>query len=413
MEEVESEEYVEEINQYLADNNSDIYKNNNSSHNEDPIPHLINPSKNQLSKYTSTSYILKSFPKMNIDLNQIKKIAKNKIYLYLINQNLQKYNSTPYIKDLMIIEDLIQSKETHYTSLFKDYLILDYAEEFLRGFFNINECKEVLPKFYDYYKNYLKFFCKGTFNNFYMNDLIQEYGENQAEVYYNINYKKKERNKKKDKKENIDDKNFEESNKNKSNKTDNMSNLISLNSFFTKSVENNIKNENNINDNKNRNRELNELSNIKPLKNNSRENTIHLPDNSTVSIDDVITKKSSIINIIDLMNNKIKKKKNIINKRKKNKKIDLIIFDNKKSINNRNILNKKHVNSFSKTSSNLNDKSKNKSKESKNKSKKVISRNRATNTNINNIILKNNKILSSSNYIQYIDILKNKKKYEK
>ena len=152
MEEVESEEYVEEINQYLADNNSDIYKNNNSSHNEDPIPHLINPSKNQLSKYTSTSYILKSFPKMNIDLNQIKKIAKNKIYLYLINQNLQKYNSTPYIKDLMIIEDLIQSKETHYTSLFKDYLILDYAEEFLRGFFNINECKEVLPKFYDYYK---------------------------------------------------------------------------------------------------------------------------------------------------------------------------------------------------------------------------------------------------------------------
>ena len=410
MEEVESEEYIDEINPYLIDNNSDIYKNNNSSQNEDPIPHIINPSKNPVSKYTSASYILSYFPKMNIDLNQIKKIAKNKIYLYLIKQNLQKYNSTPDIKDLMIIEDLIQSKETHYTSLFKDYLIIDYAEEFLRGFFNINECKEVLPKFYDYYKNYLKFFCKSTFNNFYMNDLIQEYGENQAEVYYNINYKKKERIKKKDKKENIDDKNFEESKKNKNSQTDNMSNLISFNSFFTKSVENNIKNENNNNINKKKqDKDLNELSNIKPLKNNSRQNTINLPDNSTVSIDDIITKKSSIINIIDLMNNKIKKKKIIMNKKKKNKKIELIIFDNKKSNNNRNVLNKKHINSFSKTSSNLNDKSRNKSKELKNKSKKIISRNRGNNTKINNIILKNNKILSSSNYIKYIDILKNKK----
>ena len=36
-----------------------------------------------------------------------------------------------------------------------------------------------------------------------------------------------------------------------------------------------------------------ELSSIKPVKNDSDENTIYLPDNSTVSIEDIITKKSS------------------------------------------------------------------------------------------------------------------------
>ena len=50
----------------------------------------------------------------------------------------------------MIIDDLIKSKETHFTSIFKDKLIFDYNEEFLRGFFNLDECKEVLPKFYYY-----------------------------------------------------------------------------------------------------------------------------------------------------------------------------------------------------------------------------------------------------------------------
>ena len=431
MEEVESEEYIEQINNNNIFDNSPRKENftakkSNYSLTEDPIPHLINPLKQPIPNYTSMSYIISNFPKMNINLEQIQFMAKDKINLYLINQNLQKHNSTPELKNIMLIEDLIKSKDTHFTTLFKDYLLMDYNEEFLRGYFNENESKEVLPKFYDYYKNYLKFFCKSTFNNFYINEIIQEYGENQAEVYYNINYKKKERLKKKDKKENLDEKNLEESYKTDSKQNDNISKLISLNSFFTKSIIKHVNEDNEESLIKKKNQK--ELSNIKPLKNNDRQNTINLPDDSTVSIDDVITKKSSIINIIDLMSNKLKKKQKNKNKyknknmnnnnnnnynnnnKKFNKKIELIFIDNKKLNNNRNILNKKCLNSFSKTTSNLNDKSKNLSKESKNnKTKKLISRNKANNSNINNIISKNNKILSSSNYIKYIDVLKNKK----
>ena len=35
-----------------------------------------------------------------------------------------------------------------------------------------------------------------------------------------------------------------------------------------------------------------------------KENTIYLPDNSTISLEDIITKKNSIKQIIDLMKNR-------------------------------------------------------------------------------------------------------------
>ena len=421
MEEVESEEI---INQSTSNNNNNdsfeknkiASKKNNFSLIEDSIPQLINPSKRHIPKFSSITYIISNCPKMNINLNHIQIVAKNKISLYIINQNLQKHNSTPEIKNLMLMDDLIKLKETHFTSLFKEYLISDYNEEFLRGYFDLGEVNDVLPKFYDYYKNYLKFFCKSTFRNFYVNEIIQEYGENQAEVYYNINYKKKEK-AKKIKKENLDEKNFEESNNNNSNKNENISKYVLLKSFFTKSIVKHF----NENTGEYKNNKENELSNIKPLKNSERKNTINLPDDSTVSIDDIITKKSSILNIIDLMEDKIKKKQKNKNKnfclnnnnKKYNKKIELIFIDDKKLNNknvNRNILNRKCFNSFSKLSSNLNDKSRNMSKETKsNKNKKIISRNKTNHTNLNKIISKNNKIFSSSNYIKYIDVLKKRK----
>ena len=71
--------------------------------------------------------------------------------------------------------------------------------------FNLYDCIEVLPKFYEYYKNYLMFFCKPTFNNFYINETIQDYGEKQAEVYYKNNYVTKRQ---KVKNKNLDEKNI-------------------------------------------------------------------------------------------------------------------------------------------------------------------------------------------------------------
>ena len=72
-------------------------------------------------------------------------------------------------------------------------MISDYIDEFLRRFYSKKEIKERLPKFESYYKNYLSFFCKPTFSDFFANDIIQSYGEAQAEIYYNLTYGKKKK----------------------------------------------------------------------------------------------------------------------------------------------------------------------------------------------------------------------------
>ena len=123
--------------------------------------------------------------------------------------------------------------------------------------------------------------------------------ENQAEVFYNNNYVNK---KQRDKKENIDDQKIEdnESNKN-SNSYNNEPSFMSYRTFFTNSVESMIR-EGIDNMNKKEDNDK-ELSNIKQKP--SKENTLYLPDNSSVSIEDIITKKNSIkikMNLIMLLN---------------------------------------------------------------------------------------------------------------
>jgi len=67
-------------------------------------------------------------------------------------------------------------------------MLTDYVEEFLRRKYNISEIRERIPKFSIYYKNYLNFFCKPTYNCFKFNKIIQNYGEKKAEIYYKQNY---------------------------------------------------------------------------------------------------------------------------------------------------------------------------------------------------------------------------------
>ena len=255
-------------NKYDTDNNIKITENCDIS-NSDPIPSLFLPIKKMKQVDNPISQIFSNLQNKNLKINQIRIIARNKISAYIVNQTLQKHNSSPEQKNIMLINDLIQSKETHFIAIFKDYLIRDYQEEFLRRYFYINEIIEVLPKFYQYYKNYLKFFCKGTFCDFDINEIMQEYGESQAEFYYNRNYGHKEKNKRKDKKENIDENNENENNDNENNENDdnnmeNQSDLALLQYIFTKSIEKSI--ERVKNSYKLSEKEKNEeISNIKPF----------------------------------------------------------------------------------------------------------------------------------------------------
>ena len=116
----------------------------------------------------------------------LKKIAMNNI-----NKRYGPKTKLKYQYFGLIMENLVFNKNSHLVSLFKDYMIWDYIEEFLKRYYKGFESTERMPKFASFYKNYLKFFCVPTFKEYYCNEMIHNYSEKKAELFYNANYRKK------------------------------------------------------------------------------------------------------------------------------------------------------------------------------------------------------------------------------
>ena len=132
--------------------------------------------------------------------NKSQKINQNKFFFRNIqNHILQKYNITKKEINKFQINKILTFKNCHLVSKFKDCLISDFIEEFLRRFYKIKESKERIPKFSEYYKNYLLFFCKPKFSDFFANKKIEFYFERKGQIYYIQNYKNKKREIKKEK----------------------------------------------------------------------------------------------------------------------------------------------------------------------------------------------------------------------
>ena len=260
--------------------------------------------------------------KINIHISDKRHKKLNDFDKFLImNNQLQKYNSTPEEKNIMIINDIIETKTNHFLAVFKDFLITDYVDEFLKRYFTFDECEELIPKFFLYYKNYLKFFCRGFFIDFKANKIIQDNGEFQAELYYNNNYGGKENRKgKKAKEEKIGRYSGDESKsksksettqENKNNNT-NISKINKIKLIFSKSIRNKLGGSESS-----RIQEKKELSNI--FYKNKNE-TITLNDETKVfNEDNIFTNENSLINLLNiLINKKLQRKKYNENKIVKN-----------------------------------------------------------------------------------------------
>ena len=133
--------------------------------------------KKQKSNSNLTETLMKKTPKLN--LLEIEKITNNIFKTNYMN---------------LIMEVLVFNKNCHLVTIFKDFMILDYVDEFLKRYYKNNESKDRIPRFANFYKNYLKFFCKPTFSDFECNEIIQEHSEKKAELYYNQNFRKKDKN---------------------------------------------------------------------------------------------------------------------------------------------------------------------------------------------------------------------------
>ena len=123
----------------------------------------------------------KPFSKIKYTKKEIKKNA----YKYLV----KKYNILPYKYNLIQIDNFISGKYCHSLASFKEELMLNYDEEFLKKIYKIKEIKKKIPLFYEFYKSYLQFFCKPIFSDLSLNELIEKTAEKKAKAFYNDNYK--------------------------------------------------------------------------------------------------------------------------------------------------------------------------------------------------------------------------------
>ena len=212
-------------------------------------------------------------------------ITRKNFYDKIISNNLAKYNTTQKEKNIMSINNLIKCKGCHYLALFKDYLIADYIDEFFRRIYSKRESIERIPKIYNYYKNYLTFFCKPTFIVSFANNIIKNYGDLNAEYFYKNNLEKKNsKNKDKLLNQKINDNNIDNNNKNNEISLDNKFKHVGK-IVFTKSIKNSIDNayidDYSLSEKKNKlNNQNDSESIVKIFGNDDDENNLMLNNNS-------------------------------------------------------------------------------------------------------------------------------------
>lgn len=110
------------------------------------------------------------------------------IKYYSYNQLIKKYNTLPQKYNLIQLDKFIAGKYCRSLASFKEKLMFNYDEEFLKKYYKIKEIKKKIPLFYEFYKSYLQFFCSPVFSELNLNELIGKNIEKKAKVFYNENY---------------------------------------------------------------------------------------------------------------------------------------------------------------------------------------------------------------------------------
>ena len=111
-----------------------------------------------------------------------------------------KYNILPKEYALIQLENFIRAKYCHLLAKFKEDLLFNYKQEFLKRYYKKKESENKIPLFSQFYKAYLQFFCSPILSELNLNELIEEMVERKAKVFYQNNYNEEEEKNKESKK---------------------------------------------------------------------------------------------------------------------------------------------------------------------------------------------------------------------
>jgi hypothetical protein len=104
------------------------------------------------------------------------KILAKKYILKKYNCNNEKYN-------IIIINNLLRNDYCHIVTIYKDILIAYSNLEFFIKKYNMKEIKELMKKFYPFYKCYFYFYCKPIFNKISISIIMKHYYDIKAKCF--------------------------------------------------------------------------------------------------------------------------------------------------------------------------------------------------------------------------------------
>jgi hypothetical protein len=70
----------------------------------------------------------------------------------------EKYHTDESSVNKKVVNDIIYNEKAHVVAQFKDHLIFDDTNEFLRRYYRVNECVKKLPNIFEFYESYSKIF---------------------------------------------------------------------------------------------------------------------------------------------------------------------------------------------------------------------------------------------------------------
>jgi len=104
-----------------------------------------------------------------------------------------KHSSTPEIYLQILLNNLIIKKKGHLLAYINEMAInTNILKELLKRFYYKEESSVRIPKYVSYYHNYLKFFCRPIFTDYYTNKKMVKHMEKIAQIFYNENYQDEE-----------------------------------------------------------------------------------------------------------------------------------------------------------------------------------------------------------------------------
>ena len=136
-----------------------------------------------------------SYGKSNCKTHDKKKKKPDFLLSFISTILYSKYKTTERHFQNYLITSLIKKKKGIYNLKLNELKIINDENEYLKRIYKFKESKYRIPKYFEYYKNYLQYFCRPFILGKKANKILLKHMEKAAEEFYKINFEEENKNK--------------------------------------------------------------------------------------------------------------------------------------------------------------------------------------------------------------------------